>query len=101
MKFEYCTEVQAETLPKSVRGEDVTAQAQTGTGKTAAYLLPLLYKVKYAQGKNPRALILAPTKELTIQIYENLNELSKYCGTRHVCLYGGIGAKSQIQAWKS
>ena len=66
-------------------------------GKTAAYLLPLLYKIKYAQSDFPRAMILAPSKELVIQIFENLEKLSTYCGTRNVCLYGGIGPKSQIE----
>jgi ATP-dependent RNA helicase RhlE len=97
MGYKTPTPVQVETIPPILAGNDVIGIAQTGTGKTAAYLLPILYKVKYAQGKNPRALILAPTKELTIQIYENLNELSKYCGTRQVCLYGGIGPKTQME----
>lgn len=91
------TPVQIKTIPPILAGGDVIGIAQTGTGKTAAYLLPVLYKIKYALGKNPRALILAPTKELTIQIFENLNALSKYCGTRQVCLYGGIGPKSQME----
>jgi ATP-dependent RNA helicase RhlE len=91
------TPVQIKTIPPILGGHDLIGIAQTGTGKTAAYLLPLLFKIKYAQGNHPRALILAPTKELCIQIYDNLNNLSKYCGTRHVCLYGGIGPKTQIQ----
>lgn len=95
------TPVQVETIPKVLAGHDVIGIAQTGTGKTAAYLLPLLYKIKYASGSNPRALIIAPTKELIIQIYENLQRLSKYCGTRQVCLYGGIGPKGQIEAIQS
>jgi len=92
------TPVQGKTIPPILAGHDLIGIAQTGTGKTAAYLLPLLYKIKYAHGKHARALILAPTKELTIQIHENLTQLSKYCGTRQVCLYGGIGPKTQIEA---
>ena len=91
------TPVQIKTIPTVMAGHDVIGIAQTGTGKTAAYLLPLLFKIKYAQGQYPRALILAPTKELTIQIHENLEQLSKYCQTRQVCLYGGIGPKTQIE----
>jgi ATP-dependent RNA helicase RhlE len=91
------TPVQIKTIPAILAGHDVIGIAQTGTGKTAAYLLPLLFKIKYAQGTNPRALILAPTKELAIQIFGNLNQLSKYCGTRQVCLYGGIGPTTQIE----
>ena len=91
------TPVQVKTIPTVLAGHDVIGIAQTGTGKTAAYLLPLLYKVKYAQGQHPRALILAPTKELAIQIHENLVLLYTYCQTRQVCLYGGIGPKTQIE----
>jgi len=97
MGYQNPTPVQIKTIPPILGGHDLIGIAQTGTGKTAAYLLPLLFKIKYAQGNHPRALILAPTKELCIQIYDNLNNLSKYCGTRHVCLYGGIGPKTQIQ----
>ena len=91
------TPVQQKSIPTILAGHDLIGIAQTGTGKTAAYLLPLLYKIKYAQGQIPRALILAPSKELTIQIFENLQQVSKYCGTRNVCLYGGIGPKTQIE----
>jgi ATP-dependent RNA helicase RhlE len=91
------TPVQVKTIPTVLAGHDVIGIAQTGTGKTAAYLLPLLFKIKFAQGQHPRALILAPTKELVIQIHENLVQLSKYCQTRQVCLYGGIGPKMQIE----
>ena len=91
------TRVQQMSIPGILAGHDLIGIAQTGTGKTAAYLLPVLFKIKYAQGLFPRALILAPTKELTIQIFDNLQHLSKYCGTRNVCLYGGIGPKEQIE----
>lgn len=91
------TPIQEKSIPVILGGHDLIGIAQTGTGKTAAYLLPLLYKIKYAKGQFARALILAPSKELTIQIFENIERLSKYCGTRNVCLYGGIGPKSQIE----
>lgn len=91
------TPVQQKTIPAILAGHDIIGIAQTGTGKTAAYLLPLLYKIKYPQGQIPRALILAPSKELAIQIFENLQQLSRYCGTRNVCLYGGVGPKTQIE----
>jgi ATP-dependent RNA helicase RhlE len=95
------TAIQQKAIPPILGGHDVIGIAQTGTGKTAAYLLPILYKVKYAQGIHPRALVLAPTKELCIQIFENLNALAKFCGTRHVCLYGGIGPKTQLETLAS
>lgn len=71
--------------------------AQTGTGKTAAYLLPIMMKVKYATGTDPRVLILAPTKELTIQIADHARQLARYTDLRIIALYGGIGPKEQIE----
>ncbi len=98
MGYTVPTPVQSQTIPLASSGHDVIGLAQTGTGKTAAYLLPLLMKVKYAQGEHPRALILAPTRELILQIEENVKMLSKYTDLRYVSLYGGIGPKTQIEA---
>ena len=92
------TPIQQKTIPLSLENHDVLGIAQTGTGKTAAYLLPILMKVKYAQGQIPRALILAPTRELVMQINEAISELGKYTDLRHLALYGGLGPKSQIEA---
>src|SRR5690606_27503477 len=72
--------------------------AQTGTGKTAAFVLPLLMKLKYAQGTDARALILSPTRELAMQIADSIHVFSKYTDLRTVVLYGGVGPKSQIEA---
>ncbi|AQG82102.1 DEAD/DEAH box helicase [Spirosoma montaniterrae] len=91
------TPIQQKTIPLSLGNHDVLGIAQTGTGKTAAYLLPLLMKIKYAQGKNPRALILAPTRELAMQIAEAVSDLGKYTDLRHLALYGGLGPKTQIE----
>ncbi|NDE60759.1 MAG: DEAD/DEAH box helicase, partial [Cyclobacteriaceae bacterium] len=91
------TPIQQKTIPLALAGHDVLGIAQTGTGKTAAYLLPLLMKVKYAQGKHPRALILAPTRELVMQIEEVARQLSQYTDLRIVSLYGGLGPKPQIE----
>lgn len=95
--FSSPTEIQLKSIPKILGGQDVIGIAQTGTGKTAAYLLPLLMKIKYAQGDEPRALILAPTKELTIQIAEHAWELAKYTDLRILPIYGGVGPKTQIE----
>ena len=92
------TPIQQKTIPLTLQGHDVLGIAQTGTGKTAAYLLPILMKVKYAQGKLPRCLIFAPTRELVIQIDKAVGELAKYTDIRHVALYGGLGPKTQIEA---
>lgn len=90
------TLIQQKAIPLINAGHDVMGIAQTGTGKTAAYLLPLLMKIKYAQGEHPRALILAPTRELILQIEQNIQMLSTYTDIRFIAIYGGIGAKSQI-----
>ena len=89
--------IQQQAIPKILAGHDVMGIAQTGTGKTAAFVLPILMKVKYAQGMNPRVLILAPTRELVMQISENVEQLSAYCDIRHLAIYGGIGPKTQIE----
>ena len=91
------TAIQEKAIPLALAGHDVLGIAQTGTGKTAAYVLPILMKTKYAQGALPRALVLAPTRELVMQIEEVCSDLGKYTGLRVVCLYGGIGPKTQIE----
>jgi ATP-dependent RNA helicase RhlE len=91
------TEIQKLTIPQIIAGQDILGIAQTGTGKTAAYLLPTLMHIKYAQGMNVRALIMAPTRELVMQIDEELSKLGKYTDVRHVALYGGLGPKTQIE----
>jgi len=95
------SEIQYKAIPQILAGHDLLGIAQTGTGKTAAYLLPILMKAKYAQGADPRALIFAPTRELCIQINENIRELAKYTDLRHTAIYGGTGMKSQIEAISS
>ncbi|MFN3403796.1 MAG: DEAD/DEAH box helicase [Cytophagaceae bacterium] len=91
------TEIQLKAIPQILAGHDILGVAQTGTGKTAAYLLPLLFKIKYAQGQNPRALILAPTRELCIQIHQEVKKLSAFTDIRSVVIFGGIGPKAQIE----
>lgn len=91
------TPVQEQTIPLLLAGHDVLGIAQTGTGKTAAFGLPLLMKVKYAQGQHPRALILAPTRELAIQIEKHLKALATYTDLRIFAIYGGLGPKTQIE----
>lgn len=91
------TEIQLKCIPIALGGQEVIGIAQTGTGKTAAYLLPILMKIKYAQGTEPRALILAPTKELTLQISNHATQLAKYTDLRILAIYGGVGVKAQIE----
>ncbi|OCX53706.1 DEAD/DEAH box helicase [Mucilaginibacter sp. PPCGB 2223] len=89
------TPIQQKAIPPIMNGQDVMGIAQTGTGKTAAYMLPIIMKLKYPQGNDVRALIVAPTRELAIQIEENAKQFATYTGLRIVCLYGGLGPKTQ------
>lgn len=92
------TPIQQKAIPPIMSGQDVMGIAETGTGKTAAFVLPLLMKLKYAQGEHPRALILSPTRELAMQIAEHVALMGKYTDLRTVVLYGGVGPKAQIEA---
>jgi ATP-dependent RNA helicase RhlE len=91
------TLIQQKAIPPILNGQDVMGIAQTGTGKTAAYVLPIVMKLKYAQGDNPRAVIIAPTRELAMQIEENVRTFAIYTDLRVVTLYGGLGPKTQIE----
>ncbi len=99
--FRNPTEIQQKVIPLVLGGQAVIGVAQTGTGKTAAYLLPVLKKINFAQGKEPRALILAPTKELVVQIGEHAKQLTKFTDLRVAALYGGVGPKTQIEALRN
>lgn len=97
--FSYCTPIQESTLPHSLGGSDVCGQAQTGTGKTAAFLVStftrLLRLAEEQDVRQPSTLIIAPTRELAIQIAEEAQIFSKYCGLKQVAVYGGTGYDSQ------
>lgn len=95
--FQRPTEIQQRVIPLVLGGQGVIGIAQTGTGKTAAFVLPLLKKLSHAQGQEPRALILAPTKELVIQLSTHAGRLAKHTDLRIAALYGGLGPKSQIE----
>ncbi len=100
MGMEFCTPIQAESLPITLNGKDCSGQAQTGTGKTLAFLLAALQHLindKDAQcvpGK-PRALILAPTRELAIQIHKDAEVLTKGLNITNAICYGGKGYEQQ------
>ena len=85
------TPIQEQAIPVIKAGMDVLGIAQTGTGKTAAYVIPLLMKLVKAEGKDPRAIVLVPTRELAIQVGEDIAELSQFTNIRHAAVYGGIG----------
>ena len=94
------TAIQLKAIPPVLAGADLLGVAQTGTGKTAAYLLPLLMKIKFAQGDIPRALIIVPTRELATQVLGHLKMLGKYTDLRACALYGGVGIKPQKEELK-
>jgi ATP-dependent RNA helicase RhlE len=91
------TEIQEKTIPLLLAGQDVVASAETGSGKTAAYALPIIERLK-CKGKAPRALVLVPTRELGLQVEEHFGKLSRGTGLRLVTLYGGTGYGKQIHA---
>lgn len=97
LEFQYCTPIQAQSLEFSLEGKNVAGRAQTGTGKTAAFLIAVLTRyLRTPERRNlkpgtPRALILAPTRELVIQICKDAEALGKYCGdVRSLAVYGGM-----------
>lgn len=94
------TPIQEKAIMPILSGQDIMGIAQTGTGKTAAFVLPILMKLKYAQGNDARALIIVPTRELAMQIEENVKTFAKYTDLRTVLLYGGLGPKTQISELK-
>jgi ATP-dependent RNA helicase RhlB len=99
--FQYCTPIQAEILPSTLAGKDASGRAQTGTGKTAAFLITvitrMLYNATQVERKpgTPRILILAPTRELVLQISEEARQLSKYSALKIVSVFGGMDYAKQ------
>jgi ATP-dependent RNA helicase RhlB len=98
--FTACTPVQEAVIPRAVRGEDVAAQAQTGTGKTAAFLISLFTRMIRVPASDcessPQALIIAPTRELADQIYHEAERLGKFTGFRFLAVYGGVDYQKQM-----
>jgi ATP-dependent RNA helicase RhlE len=95
------TPIQARAIPQLLDGRDLLGIAQTGTGKTAAFALPILQQLSEAEGhtsrRGPRALILAPTRELAIQIGEEIRAYGRYLALHHTVIYGGVGQRPQVQ----
>lgn len=93
--FEEPTPVQEAVFPVIRSGKDMIGIAQTGTGKTLAYLIPLLMKLHYAQGRYPRALVVVPTRELVVQVCESVELLTEYMDIRCIGIYGGTNIRTQ------
>jgi ATP-dependent RNA helicase RhlB len=102
--FLYCTPIQAQALPLTLAGRDVCGQSQTGTGKTAAFLIALFNRlvrnppVPGRKANQPRAVVLAPTRELALQIHKDALALGKYTGLVIDVVYGGTGYREQREA---
>ena len=96
------TPIQTAAVPRILAGRELIGIAQTGTGTTAAFVLPILEVLtrKPASTRGPRALIVAPTRELAAQIDENVRMLGKQLGIRCATIFGGVGERPQIQAVK-
>ncbi len=94
--FKYCTEIQALSLEQALAGKNIAGKAQTGSGKTAAFLVAILTRYlrtpenRAKEGGNPRALVIAPTRELVIQICKDADAIGKYCGLKSLAVYGGM-----------
>ena len=99
--FSTCTPIQEHTLPITLTGRDIAGQAQTGTGKTAAFLITLFTRLMQnpsAQSNHPRSLILAPTRELVVQIEQDAQLLGRHCGFTIQAIYGGVDYMKQRDA---
>ena len=94
--FKYCTEIQALSLEQALAGKNIAGKAQTGSGKTAAFLVAILTRYlrtpenRAKEGGNPRALVIAPTRELVIQICKDADAIGRYCNLRSLAVYGGM-----------
>ncbi|MCK5618301.1 MAG: DEAD/DEAH box helicase, partial [Candidatus Krumholzibacteria bacterium] len=101
--YRHPTEVQQEAIPEVLAGKDLLATAQTGTGKTAAFALPMLQRLYGRRGgaKAIRALILTPTRELALQIDESIRTYGRHLPSRTAVILGGVPQASQIKALRA
>lgn len=98
--YETPTPIQAKAIPEVLDGVDVLGCAQTGTGKTAAFALPMIHKLIEGPRRRPRALILTPTRELATQIADNLRDYNKFTGLKHALIFGGVSQSRQVETLK-
>ncbi len=94
------TPIQAAAIPAALSGQDVLGSAETGTGKTAAYVLPMLQKLltPISSGHSTRALVLVPTRELALQVTDQADRLSRHTDLRVAAIYGGVAMGPQVAA---
>ncbi|SEM13555.1 ATP-dependent RNA helicase RhlE [Aquimarina amphilecti] len=98
LEFKTPTPIQEQAFSVVMSGKDVVGIAQTGTGKTYAYMLPILRMLKYSVQQNPRVLVLVPTRELVVQVVDEIEKLSTYINLRVTGVYGGTNINTQKQA---
>ncbi len=96
--FEKPTPVQYEAFPVVSSGKNVVGISQTGTGKTLAYMLPILQDLKFTKSYKPRVIVLVPTRELVVQVVEQIELFAKYMNIRILGVYGGVNIKTQMGA---
>src|SRR5262249_29252302 len=94
------TPIQEKAIPPGLAGRDVVACAMTGTGKTAAFLLPVLSRLMRTPGRGTRALVLTPTRELAAQVGEHLQQLARHTRLRGAAVYGGVAMGPQRDAFR-
>lgn len=99
MGFEEATPIQVQTIPKAIEGRDLIGQAQTGTGKTASYGIPLVERIK-RNSEQIKGIVLAPTRELAVQVAEELNKIGEFKQIHALPIYGGQEMNRQIRALK-
>src|SRR5215469_4417390 len=90
------TSVQAQAIPPAIEGRDVVATAQTGTGKTLAFVIPLLQNLAQKPGRGVQAVVLSPTRELAIQIHETFAKLASGAGVKAAVVVGGLSESNQL-----
>ena len=96
--FEHPTPIQSAAIPQALEGHDILGSAETGTGKTAAFMLPLLQKlISSPRTRRPRALVVVPTRELALQVADHTRQLSRNLPIRTATIYGGVGLAPQVK----
>jgi len=99
-KYEELTDIQEKAIPNILEGDDLIGIAQTGTGKTAAFSLPILHKLSQEESNKIKCLVLVPTRELAVQIGEDIEEYGKYTTVKTGAMFGGITPKRHIKVLK-
>ena len=101
MGFEKLSPIQEQAIPYLLQGEDIIGQAQTGTGKTCAFAVPIIQRLAKSEGKKGtiRALILTPTRELALQIYENVCQYARYVPCSAAVIFGGVNSIARVCEW--